>query len=174
MFTNDNNSRGAPGQAALRRVQGGGDAVGAVGDAAMSLPRRKLLLSCPFSLHAGRAVPLSHALCSHRTWGPRSSWPRRTSSSGRRSARSHTLGERSGGRGRPWARETGAAATQSLPPPLPCLRGEKPQAKCQGLALLTLDEVWVVGLMGREHRGHLVVVRGVDVFVNAVPSQLYL
>ena len=39
---------------------------------------------------------------------------------------------------------------------------------------LTLDEVRVVGLVGREHRCHLVVVRRVDVFVNAVPGQLYL
>lgn len=40
--------------------------------------------------------------------------------------------------------------------------------------LLTLDKVRVVGLMGREHRSHLIVVGRVDVFINAVPSQLYL
>lgn len=43
-----------------------------------------------------------------------------------------------------------------------------------GPHLLTLDEVRVVGLVGREHRRHLVVVGRVDVFINAVPSQLYL
>lgn len=44
----------------------------------------------------------------------------------------------------------------------------------QARVCLTLDKVRVVGLMGREHRCHLVVVRGVDVFVNAVPGQFYL
>lgn len=39
---------------------------------------------------------------------------------------------------------------------------------------LTLDEVRVIGLMGGEHGRHLVVVGRVDVFVNAVPGQLYL
>ena len=39
---------------------------------------------------------------------------------------------------------------------------------------LTLDKVRVVGLMSCKHRGHLVVVGWVDVFINAVPSQLYL
>lgn len=44
----------------------------------------------------------------------------------------------------------------------------------QACACLTLDKVRVVGLMGREHRRHLVVVRGVDIFINAVPGQFYL
>lgn len=38
----------------------------------------------------------------------------------------------------------------------------------------TLNEVGVVGLMGRKDRGHLVVVGGVDVLINAVAGQLYL
>lgn len=38
----------------------------------------------------------------------------------------------------------------------------------------TLHEVGVVGLVGRKHRRHLVVVGGVDVLVNAVAGQLYL
>lgn len=38
----------------------------------------------------------------------------------------------------------------------------------------TLHKVRVVGLVGREHRRHLVVVGGVDVLVNAIAGQLYL
>lgn len=39
---------------------------------------------------------------------------------------------------------------------------------------LTVDEVWMIRLVRREDCGHLVVVCGVDVFINAVPRQLYL
>lgn len=42
------------------------------------------------------------------------------------------------------------------------------------LKKFTLDEMWVVGLVWREDSGHLVVVGGVDVFINTVPGQLYL
>lgn len=38
----------------------------------------------------------------------------------------------------------------------------------------TLHKVRVVGLVGREHRRHLIVVGGVDVLVNAIAGQLYL
>ena len=39
---------------------------------------------------------------------------------------------------------------------------------------VTLDEVRVVGLVRRQHGRHFVVVRRVDVLVDAVPGQLYL
>lgn len=38
----------------------------------------------------------------------------------------------------------------------------------------TLDEMWVIGLMRRQNSGHLVVVGRVYIFINTVPSQLYL
>lgn len=40
--------------------------------------------------------------------------------------------------------------------------------------IFTLDEMWVVGLMRRQDGGHLVVVGRMHVFINTVPSQLYL
>lgn len=40
--------------------------------------------------------------------------------------------------------------------------------------LFTLDEMRVIGLMWRQDSRHLVVVGGVDIFINTVPSQLYL
>ena len=39
---------------------------------------------------------------------------------------------------------------------------------------VTLDEMRVVGLVRRKYGRHLVVVRRVDVLVDAVPRQLYL
>ena len=39
---------------------------------------------------------------------------------------------------------------------------------------VTLDEMRVVGLVRRKYGRHLVVVRRVDVLVDAVPGQLYL
>lgn len=39
---------------------------------------------------------------------------------------------------------------------------------------LTLDKMRVVGLVSCEHRCHLVMVSWVDIFVDAVPSQLHL
>ena len=143
------------------------------------LPTRTHLQPCPLAraLLGGRGRQeawvflLSHAPCSRRRWGPRSSWPRRTSSSGRRSARSRTL--RGVGVRSTWdkrrrrdprhSQQGGRASGRLRWVPASFARG-----------CLTLDEVRVVGLVGREHRRHLVVVRRVDVFVNAVPGQLYL
>lgn len=41
-------------------------------------------------------------------------------------------------------------------------------------SFFTLNEMRVVGLMRRQHGRHLVVVGRMDIFVNTVPSQLYL
>lgn len=43
-----------------------------------------------------------------------------------------------------------------------------------GWGHFTLHEVRVVGLVGRQHGGHLVVIGRVDVLINAVAGQLYL
>lgn len=61
----------------------------------------------------------------------------------------------------------------------PRLTGDKP-AKLTGMSrwarpvYLTLDEMRVVGLVSREHRCHLIMVSWVDIFIDAVPSQLHL
>lgn len=70
------------------------------------------------------------------------------------------------------ARETGAAppALDAAPP----AGAPRPAHSARARVCLTLHEVGVVGLVGREHGRHLVVVRRVDVLVNAVPGQFYL
>lgn len=37
-----------------------------------------------------------------------------------------------------------------------------------------MEKVGMVGLVRRQYCGHLVMIRGVDVFINTVPRQLYL
>lgn len=59
---------------------------------------------------------------------------------------------------------------------LPCaVHSASAQVKRERRAVyFTLHEVGVVGLVGREHGRHLIVVGGVDVLVNAIAGQLYL
>lgn len=53
-------------------------------------------------------------------------------------------------------------------------KGRGGLADAWGGGHFTLHEVRVVGLVGRQHGGHLVMVCRVDVLVNAVAGQLYL
>lgn len=132
------------------------------------------LLACPALPQqrrgrAGRGGPgHGHAPCSPRRSGRRSAWPGRTSSSGKRTSRSRTLGGRKG---------RGGVSRGAARPLRGALRGRAGQGGGGGgrrAVYFTLHKVRVVGLVGREHRRHLVVVGGVDVLVNAIAGQLYL
>lgn len=72
-----------------------------------------------------------------------------------------------------YSRGEGRREAQVVKPPAPPGRSPR-RHSAQARVCLTLDKVRVVGLMGREHSRHLVVVRRVYVLVNAVPGQLYL
>lgn len=132
-----------------------------------SCPRSLVLAwppsECTFNLY--------HTPCSHRRWGQHSAWPKHTSSLERRSVRSRTLWER---RGRLRRRE-GQPPSNS---PAKAKSGKSPKLTDRSRSLrpvcLTLYKVRVVGLMGCEHGCHLIVVSRVDIFIDAVPSQLYL
>lgn len=73
-------------------------------------------------------------------------------------------------------KDTGVSRGLCCPCVLPCT---VPSAAAQARrgrrdGYFTLHEMRVVGLVGCEHCGHLVVIGRVDVLVNAVAGQLYL